>query len=171
MSVREGEDPLPRYGLAGSFVGERTDGGENWDLCETFHRAVGASEELRVTVMRRTTAEPAGGGPRVAISAQDALEVVASALVLPNWRDGDGNVFTLAAQVANDEQAWGAREITVDGEVVAAREREYRGMWLAYYLTETLIVDVVAPAALRPDDLVLRTLDLNEVSARQYDED
>lgn len=52
----------------------------------------------------------------------------------------------------------------VDGEVVAAREWEYAGIWAVYHLTEDLILYVTGPAALRPEmTLELRALRPDEV--------
>ena len=155
---REHEEPLPRYGLAGSFVGERCLEDDTWDLCEIGHRPAGSQEKLSVTVIRRTTARPARGVPRVAISPELARESVTDALVVPLWRVGDEEVFTVIKRVANDDRAWRAREITFDGRRASGYEREYRGRWVVYHLTSTLIVSVAAPVALRPGVVELRRL-------------
>jgi hypothetical protein len=168
---RHGEQPLPLYGLADSFVGERLIGGTGWDVSEVLHRSVATPGELSVTVFRRTTAQRLREDKRVAISAELARESVATALVLPSWRKGDDDPFEIAARVANDEDAWKAREITVDGEMVIAHERDYRGTWLIYFLTPTLILHVFAPVALRPDAVRLRQLRPDEVAPRQRQPD
>jgi hypothetical protein len=159
----EGELPLPRYGLAGAFVGERLRGGEGWDLCSTVHRPADAEEELSVTVTRRTTARLERGAPRVAIPADAARGHVAMGLVLDNPNAGD-DMFAAAKEVASDDEAWKAREVTVDGEVVDGYEREFGGRWVAYYLTPLLIVSVLAPVALRPDAVELRRLEPDEIA-------
>ncbi len=162
MPVPE-EPPLPRYGLAGSFVGERLRGGEGWDLCSTVHRPADAEEELSVTVTRRTTARLEKGAPRVAIPADAARAHVAMGLVLENPNAGD-DMFAAAKEVASDDEAWKARKITVNGEVVDGYEREFGGRWVAYYLTPLLIVSVLASVALRPDTVELIRLHPDEVA-------
>lgn len=169
---RDGEQPLPLYGLAGSFIGARLIGGTGCDVSEVLHRSVATPGELSVMVFRRTTAQRLHEDKRVAISAEVARESVATALVLPSWRRGDDDPFEIAAKVANDEDAWRAREITVDGEMVIAHECDYRGTWLVYFLTPTLILHVLAPVALRPDPVELRQLRPDEVAPREdYEED
>jgi hypothetical protein len=129
------------------------------------HRFDGASGQMTVGVIRRTTALPVIGRPRVAIPEDLARESVVTMLVadLP----GVGNdVFDISAEVARDGGAWVTCEIKVDGEVVSGYEREYEGMWLAYYLTATLIVFVLAPVAFRSDVVELRTLGPDEVARR-----
>jgi hypothetical protein len=160
---RRQERPLPRYGLAGSFAGERWMEDETWDLCEIGHRPLGSQEKLSVTVIRRTTARVARDAPRIAISADLARESVTNALVVPSWRAGDDDIFNVRKQVANDERAWRTREIVLDGQVVKACEREYKGRWVVYHLTPALIVLVAAPVALRPNCVELRSLGTDEV--------
>jgi hypothetical protein len=178
---REEEDPLPRYGLAGAFVGERWMEGESWGsssdrakrqlMCEIGHRPAGSEGQLSVTVIRRATARLVQGGPWVAISPDVARESVSNALVVPVWRTGDEEIFAIIKRVASDERAWRAREITLDGELVVAYEREYQERWVVYHLTPMLIVLVAAPVALRPDVVELRSLGPDEVTQRKDDED
>lgn len=160
---REYEEPLPRYGLAGSFVGERFIEDNTWDLCEVGHRPAGSREKLSVVVIRRTTARPVRGAPRVAISPELARETVAGALVVPLWRVGDEEIFTVIKRVAHEDRAWRAREITFDGRRTSGYEREHRGRWAVYHLTPTLIVSVAAPVGLRPDTVELRRLRRGEL--------
>ncbi len=169
MSSRAGEQPLPLYGLAGSYSGERFIDGEGWDIRTVVHRPVDTQEKLMVGVDRRTTARRVRGGPRVAIPPELARESMATALAvsLPNVGN---DVFEIAAEVACDEDAWRPRIIEVDGEPVSGYEREYKGLWIAYYLTPTLIVYVLAPVTLRPHQVKLRKLSPNEVACRE-DED
>ncbi|MGD1056690.1 MAG: hypothetical protein ABR992_04675 [Solirubrobacteraceae bacterium] len=162
MSIEE-ELPLPRYGLAGSFVGERLREGEGWDICSIVHRPADAEEELRVTVTRRTTARLERGAPRVAIPADAARAHVAMGLVLENPNAGD-DLFAAAKDVASDDEAWKTREINVDGEMVDGCEREFGERWVAYYLTPLLIVSVLAPVALRPDTVELIRLHPDEIA-------
>lgn len=166
MSSYLGEQPLPRYGLAGSLVGERWAEGEGWDICTTVHRFDDRQEELSIGVIRRTTARSAKGASRVAISADLARHSVAKGLVLDN-PNSRGDVFAAIDEVARDDNAWTAREIKVDGEMVTGYEREYEGMWVVYYLTATLIIFMLAPVALRPDTVELRRLGPNEVNRRE----
>src|ERR1700691_3358643 len=154
------ESPLPRYGLAGPFVGVRwcrVD--EEGDVSEAGHCPAGAEGEVSVMGVRRTTAMPTGGASGVAISDELARERVATALVLGNSSAGD-EVSAVAREVARDDEAWREREITVDGEVVMAREREFASRWVAYYLTPLLIVYVLAPVEVRPEVLKLRRFEV-----------
>jgi hypothetical protein len=167
---RELEEPLPRYGLAASFVGERWVEGEGWDLCDVVHRPAGSEIVLHVGVIRRTTVRVARGTPRVAVSPEVARESVAQVLVAPRWRVGDDDIFAIIERVAKDEGAWRARAIRVDGRQVMAHEREYRGSWLVYGLTPTLIVYVAAPVALRPDVVTLRKLEPGEFKPGEREE-
>ncbi len=164
--MHPGESTLPRYGLARPFVGERFLEGHGWDVCTVVHRPDDSDGELTVGVIRRTTASPGPGLPRVAISDELARESVAAVLVEPLMSAGD-DVFGIAATVAGEGQAWRPQDISLDGEAVAGHEREYRGMWIAYCLTATLIVFVLAPAALRPDAVRLRQLTSDEAPLRQ----
>ena len=116
-----------------------------------------------MTVIRRTTARLERGAPRVAIPADAARPHVAMELVLENQNAGD-EMFAAAKEVASDDEAWKAREITVDGEVVDGYEREFGGRWVAYYLTPLLIVSVLAPVALRPDVVEMRRLEPDEIA-------
>lgn len=159
-----GESPLPRYGLAGSFVGERLREGEAWDTCSIVHRPAIAGGELSVTVTRRTTATLVRGARRVTITADGARRSVAIGLVLDN-SSTEGDVFEVAEEIASDTEAWKAREIMVDGEVVVGSEREFGDRWIAYYLTPLLIVSVLAPVTLRPDALELRRLYSEEIES------
>ncbi len=172
LSSQPGELPLPRYGLAGSFFGERWDEGNGWDVCEIAHRPVGSEEELIVIVrvVRRTTARHRGGGPRVAIPAADARCNVAIGLVLDNPSAGD-DPFAAAEEVASEDQAWKMRKIVADGEVVRGYEREFGGRWVAYYLTPLLIVSVLAPVGLWLDEVVLRTLRPDEIGSMRLREE
>ena len=84
-------------------------------------------------------------------------------LVLENPNAGD-DTFAAVKEVASDDEAWKAREVNVDGEVVDGYEREFGGRWVAYYLTPVLIVSVLAPVALRPDAVELRRLEPDEIA-------
>jgi hypothetical protein len=173
----EYEEPLPRYGLAGAFVGERWMEGESWGsptgqskrqlMCEIGHRPVGSQEKLSVIVMRRTTARLVRGGPWVAVPPDEARESVVNALVVPTWRTGDEDILTIIKIVANDEDAWKTREIGLEGRLVTGYEREYQGRWVVYHLTPALIVLVAAPTAFRPKKVELRQLQPDEVAQRE----
>jgi hypothetical protein len=155
---REREEPLPCYGLTGSFTGTRWSVTDTWDLCEVDHRPSGGHGIVGVVTMRRTTDGRRRGQPRVAISPELARETVTNALVLPTWRAGDEDVFSVIERVAKDEPAWKAREITFDGQPVVAVEREYQGRWVVYQLTAMLIVLAAAEASLQPEVVELRRL-------------
>jgi hypothetical protein len=87
---------------------------------------------------------------------------MATALVVDLPKIGD-SVFEIAAEVADDEDAWKTCQITVDGRMLRGYEREYEGRWIAYCLTATLIIYVLAPAALRLDAVELRKIESEEV--------
>lgn len=151
------ESPLPRFGLAAGFVGERWVEGQGWDICTVVHRLETPPGDLTVGVIRRNTISTSRDGPRAAISDDVARESVATVLVADLPGIGD-DIFDIAAEVAGEADAWMAKEILIDGEVVRGYEREYRGSWVAYYLSRTLIVYVLGPTALRPAVLELETL-------------
>lgn len=90
---------------------------------------------------------------------------MATALVVDLPKIGD-HVFETAAEVADDEAAWRTRQIAVDGRILMGYEREYEGRWIAYCLTATLIIYILAPATLRFDTVELRTLESEEVTRR-----
>jgi len=96
------------------------------------------------------------------VSPEVARESVAQVLVAPRWRVGDDEIFAIIKRVAEDESAWRARAITVDGQEVIGHEREYRGDWLVYGMTPTLIMYAAAPVAQRPDVVTLRKLEPGE---------
>jgi hypothetical protein len=50
-----------------------------------------------------------------------------------------------------------------------AYEREYRGRWVVYHLTPTLIVLVAAPVVLRPDLVELRRLKRSEFKPLEHE--
>jgi hypothetical protein len=86
---------------------------------------------------------------------------MATALVVDLPKIGD-RVFEIAAEVADDEDAWKTCKIRVDNRMLRGYEREYEGRWIAYCLTATLIIYVLAPAALRFDALELRKIESEE---------
>jgi hypothetical protein len=163
------EEPLPWYGLAGSFVGDRWMEDDSRYTCEIGHRPIGAMEKLSVTVLRRTTGRSTDSGARAAVSPELARESATNALVLPGWRAGDDEVFTIIKRVANDKQAWNAREIRLDGQMVNAYEREYQERWVVYHLTPTLIFLVAAPVALRPNVVELGRLKRDEFKPAEFE--
>jgi hypothetical protein len=77
----------------------------------------------------------------------------------------DGDVFTVAGEVAEDDEAWRVCEISVDGRVMPGYERKFEGRWAAYCLTPVLIVSVLAPLDLRRDALELRRFHANEIAS------
>lgn len=157
-----GEAPLPRYGLARSFVGERWDNGAGWDICETAHQPAGSEGVLIVRVCRRATARRGRYEPRSAISPESARRDVAITLVLDDSRSG-GEIFETADEIANSDGSWKRLEIVVDGDVVDGHEAEYGAKWVAYYLTPLLIVSVVAPVMLHLVPVELTELRPDEV--------
>jgi hypothetical protein len=176
----DAERDLPLYGLGGSFAGQRVQGGSGGDICTTLHLPDGTSVELAVGIVRRATGRRRRGEPRIPIPPELAAEFVADVVVMTPLREVDKDVdvnalvdelHALARKVAHDERAWMTREMIIDGEVVAAREWEYAGIWARYHLTEDLILYVTGPVALRLDTVELRRLDSNEVTQREYDEE
>lgn len=97
--------------------------------------------------------------------ADRARECVAEVLAVE--LPGIGNdVFEVTTQLARDDGAWRKREFTVDGEAISGYQRDFKEMWVAYYLTESLIVYVVAPISLRPDVIELHTLETSDLRPR-----
>jgi len=113
--------------------------------------------DVTVGVIRRTTISASRDGPKVAIPDDRARESVATALVADLPGVGD-DVFNVVTEVSGDADAWTEKEILVDGEAVSGYEREYRGSWVAYYLTPTLIVYVLGHAGWKPAVLELETI-------------
>ena len=166
------EEPLPRYGLGGSFAGQRLEEGSGGDICTTLHLPDGTSSELVVGVVRRATGRQRKGGPRVPIPPELAAQYVADVVVMTTLREVDEGVdvnalvdelHALARKTARDVHAWRTREMIIDGEVVAGREWEYAGIWAVYHLTEELILYVIAPAALRLGAVELIALKSDDV--------
>jgi hypothetical protein len=163
---RELEGPLPHYGLVGAFTGERWLVTDTWDLGEIGHRPREVSETIGVVTIRRTTRRLHRGQPRVAISTELARETVTNALVLPTWRAGDEDPSVIRTRIANDDAAWTASELTFEGEQVVATEGEYRGRWVIYHLTATVIMLVASAASARPDTIEVRAWRLRSSTRR-----
>jgi hypothetical protein len=177
--MADAERALPRYGLGGSFAGQRLREGSGGDICTTLHLPDGTSEELIVGVVRRATGRRRKGEPRIPIPSELAAKFVATVVVMTPLREVDKGVDVnalvdelnaLARKVARDEHAWTAREIIVDGEMVAGWEWEYAGIWALYHLTEDLILYVTGPTALRPEKVELRPLRPDEVGPTRLDD-
>jgi hypothetical protein len=162
---RDGELPLPLYGLAGPYSGDRFIEGEGWDLRTIVHRFDNEPRDLVVGVDRRATAQLEQGAPRVPISGDLARKGMSTALAASLSGVGD-DVFEIAAEVANDGDAWRRQEVRIDDEVLIGQEREYEDMWIVYCLTPALIIHVLAPVALRLDKVELRSLEPEEVARR-----
>lgn len=177
----DAERALPRYGLGGSFAGQRLEEGSGWDICTTLHLPDGTPGELTVGVVRRATGMRGKDGPRVPIPPELAAETIADVVVMTPLREVDKGVDVnalvdklnaVARKVARDERAWRTREMIIDGEVVTAREWEYAGIWALYHLTKDLILYVTGPAALRSEmRLELRTLRPDEVGPTRLREE
>jgi hypothetical protein len=88
---------------------------------------------------------------------------MATALVVDLPKIGD-RVFEVAAEVAEDKNAWQECQMEVDGHIQTGYEREYEGRWIAYCLTDTLVIYALAPATLRLDAVELRKLEPDEVT-------
>jgi len=166
MSKSFGETPLPRYGLVGPYRDGWVIDGEGWDINSVVHSPSGAEGEVTVGVDRRTTARPVRSGPRVAIQPEQARKSVATALAVKLPGIGH-DVFEVATQIAVDESAWRTCDIELDGQLVSGYQREYENLWIAYFLTPTLIIYVLAPISLRPDEVKLRKLKPSEVMRRE----
>lgn len=150
--------PLPLYGLASPFDGERWIEGEGRDQRTIVHRPTRMQKTLTVGVDRRTS----GNGQETGRAEYPTRLDMATALVVDLPGVGD-DVFDVAAEVARDDAAWRECRIKVDEQALAGCEREYEGVWIAYCLTTTLILYVLAPLALRPDLIELKKLESKEV--------
>jgi hypothetical protein len=157
MSTRLGEQALPFYGLVGFTDHDRVVVDEGWDVNSVAHGPSAASGELIVGVDRRTTMQSGPGTGRVALSEARARESVATVLVARS-SDPDQDLYGVAARLAGNGDAWRRCELKVDGEVMHGYEREFQGMWVAYYLTAILIVFVLGPVGRRPAWVELETL-------------
>lgn len=164
MNAPPETQPVAPYGLAGSFSGARWIEGEGRDQCTVVHRPRGLQETVTVGVDRRAAADYKSNA-RTSLPDDLARLGMATALVVDLPKIGD-HVFEIAAEVADDEAAWRMCQIAVDGRVLAGYEREYKGRWIAYCLTATLIVYILAPATLRFDTVELRMLEPEEVMRR-----
>lgn len=165
MKGRSGERPLSPYGLAEPFRGRRCVVGEGWDLLVVGHRLEESNVEVLVGVDRRTTAQRKGNLTRSAISEELARKSVATELAVRLSSAGD-DVFGLASRLANEDSAWKSRRFTLDGKPITGFERDYGGIWIAYYVTAALIVYVLAPDAFRPqgaDTVNLESLEAGDV--------
>lgn len=155
--------PLPLYGLAGSFVGDRWIEGKGQDQHTIIHRPAGMQKTLTVGVDRLMTSRNDRKTSGISTPANLSRLSMAMALVvdLPNVGN---DVFVIAEQVARDDGAWRERKVRVDGHILTGFEREYNGAWIVYCLTATLIIYVLAPTMLRLDAVRLKTLQPSEVS-------
>lgn len=117
-----------------------------------------------VGVDRRATVDRGSNALGTSPSADLARLGMATALVVDLPKVGD-DVFEIAAEVAGDK-AWRTCKIAVDGRMLTGYEREYEGRWIAYCLTATLVIYVLAPAALRFGAVELRKLEPGEVMRR-----
>ena len=154
---------VPAYGLAGSFSGVRWIEGEGRDLCTVIHRVGSSQETVTVGVDRRPRLDHKSDTPQFPLQGDVARLGMATALVVDLPKVGD-SVFEVAAEVAEDEDAWQDCQMAVDGRIQTGYEREYGGRWIAYCLTDTLIIYVLAPIALRFDTVELRKLESDEVT-------
>jgi hypothetical protein len=88
------------------------------------------------------------------------------ALVVDSPGAGE-DVFTNAAELARDDDIWKSRRLDVDGQMVTGYETVYEGMWVAYCSMPAVILYVLAPVAMRPETVELRTLGASEVTQRE----
>lgn len=165
MSAPHETRPVSIYGLAGSFSGTRWIEGEGRDQCTVVHRPRGSQETVTVGVDRRAAIDQKSNVQGASLPDDLARLGMATALVVDLPKIGD-HVFEIAAEVADDEAAWRTCQIAVDGRILTGYEREYEGRWIAYCLTVTLIIYILAPATLRFDTVELRMLEPEEVMRR-----
>lgn len=158
---------VPAYGLAGKFGGTRYLEGEGHDLCTVVHHPAHSKGTLVVGVERRAVCD-------LQFSSSDAPEPndlarlsMATALVVDLPGVGD-SVFKLAADVADDRNAWRPCEITVDGCVTAGSEGQHDGKWIAYCLTPELIIYVLADLAVRPHPVELQRCGVSVLARRSF---
>jgi hypothetical protein len=167
MSAPTEIHPVPPYGLAGAFSGTRWIEGEGRDQCTVVHRPADSQETVTVGVDRRTTVDHGSDAPGTPLPADLARLGMATALVVDLPRVGD-DVFEITAEVAGNGDAWRTCKIAVDDRMLTGYEREYEGRWIAYCLTATLVIYVLAPAVLRFDAVELRKLELEGATVLQH---
>lgn len=146
--------PVPAYGLAGAFHGERWVEGEGHDLCTVVHRPEGSQANIIVGVDRRDAGRDSRPDSSEDADA-DVLAVrmgMATALVVDLPGLGS-SVFSVAADLAEDRAAWRTCEMVVDGKRVAGVEGQHGEGWIAYCLVPGLIIYVIAPTDERPDPI------------------
>ncbi len=164
--MRQRLQPLPLYGLAGAFTGERFIEGEGEDVGTVIHCPSADSGELTVGVIRRATASPGKNAQPVSISAESARESVA--LVLAAALPGiSKDVFDKAADLAQNVDVWKPRCFEVDGQLLTGYEAVHEHLWVAYCLKPSVILYVLAPLALRAEIVELRMLSTDEISRRK----
>jgi len=77
------------------------------------------------------------------------------------------DVFEKAAKVAQDDEAWKARDVQVDRETVIGHETVYEGMWVIYCAMPDVILYVLAPAAMRLSTIELGKFAVSEIPRRE----
>ena len=176
-----GEEPLPLYGLPGSWPGERRrrshGGGERGsdvlNRWSSSHCVPGSDGEIVVCSQRRAIhGAGSAGSPRVTgpvhlVKADAALAVILAAneTKLQALRESGGHVrppvkelWEAAQRVALDTAAWRPAELLLDGVAADAIETSYEGWWLVLHIGVHGIADiyVYGPPRARPEPLVLQ---------------
>jgi hypothetical protein len=169
MNAHATTQPVPLYGLAGGFNGVRWIEGEGRDQRTVGHRCASSPSTVTVGVDRRIFGHRESNAPGTPLPDDPARLAMATALVVDLPKIGNA-VFEISAEVADDANAWQRCQMAVDGQVRIGYERQYGGRCIAYCLTSTLILYVLAPAALQLDDIELRKLESEEVAHRPPDE-
>lgn len=145
---------VPYFALAGSEESERwlTAWGSGLN---TVAHGLGGDECVLVDVCSRTTGRKADDGSRLPIAEQLALEYVATHVALARGIDKAREAMRIGRELAARETAWRHTTLTIDGECVDALECSFEGYFALARLTPELIVSVIGPTMLRPDNVEL----------------
>lgn len=178
------EEPLPLYGLAGDWRGERrrrsrggSRGSDVLDIWSGSHCAPGTDGAVVVCSQRRAfhggpaLASPRVTGPEHLIRFDAAFEMILAArqdeLAALRRTSGrpamDRLTYELdetAQRIGHDAASWQPSQLTIDGRGVEAIEITHDGWWVVLHIGigEVADVYVFGPPGARPTPLVLQSV-------------
>ena len=178
------EPPLPLYGLAADWPGERRrrsgggrGGSELLDIWSGSHEAPGTRGAVVVCAQRRAIhGGPAAGSPRATGPAHLIRYDAAFELILSAHEDelaslrlaGETSAMRrltyeldgTARRIGHDAGSWRPAQLTIDGRAVDAIGITYDGWWLVLYIGigELADVYVFGPPGTRPAPLELQSV-------------
>jgi hypothetical protein len=145
---------VPYFALVGSKESGRWLTAWGSELNTVAH-GLGDDQRVLVDVCSRTTGRKADDGSRLPITEQLALEYVATGLALARGIDNAREAMRIGRELAAGETAWRRTTLTMDGECVDALDCTFEGYFALAHLTPELIVSVIGPTMLRPDNVEL----------------